>query len=221
MLTSPELLEPHEVLEVLLFYCIPRKNVNEVAHELLKRSNGSFKGVLQSDMQVLAGIKGVGENTACFLKTLNTVFDYIKREETTVEKITCPLDAKTEAKKIFENANKELFAIIYLAPNGKVLGNTVLTSNKQDCVHLDLNDIGRQLYIHKPHTVLVAHNHLSERVRPSLADDETTKKIGALLSLSGVGFFDHLIFGFNDTCYSYHAEGRLDYLLSQVERVFR
>ena len=220
MINSPESLEPHEVLEVLLFYCIPRKNVNEIAHELLKRSNGSIKGVLQSDMQVLAGIKGIGENTACFLKTINKICEYIKAEESVVEKITCPFDAKKEAKKIFENANKELFAIIYLSANGNVLGKTVITSNKQDRVELDLNDIGRQIFIHKPKTVLIAHNHISENVNPSRADDEATKKIGAFLSLSGVCFYDHIIFGLSGNTYSYHAEGRLDELLSQVEKVF-
>lgn len=220
MLNSPDSLEPHEVLEVLLFYCIPRKNVNEVAHELLKRNNGSLKNVLQADMQVLAGIKGIGENTACFLKTLNKVYELVRQEEGAVDKITCPYDAKREVQKIFDNATKELFAIIYLSKGGTILGKTVLTSNKQDCVNLDLNEIGRQIFIHKPQTVLIAHNHMSENVQPSRADDEATKKIGALLSLSGVGFYDHLIFGIN-TCYSYHAEGRLDELLSQVERVFK
>ncbi len=219
MLTSPESLAPHEVLEILLYYCIPRKNVNETAHELLRRANGSLKGVLESDMQVLASVKGVGENTACFLKTINKALEIINSQQVKSDKILCPLDARKEASSIFKNATKEMFVVFYLGPNGMVLGKTVTTSNKQDCVELDLTEINRQLFIYKPKSVLVAHNHLSGNVNPSIADDEATKKLGAMLILSGVSFYDHLIYGEN-SFYSYHSQGRLNEILSQLQKVF-
>ncbi len=220
ILTSPESLAPHEVLEILLFYCIPRKNVNETAHELLRRTNGSIKGVLDADMQVLASVKGVGKETACFLKTINKIVDIISQEEIKDDKILCPLDARKEASAIFKNANKEIFVVFYIGQNGNILGKTTITSNKTDKVDLDLTDINKQLFIHKPSSVLVAHNHLSGNVTPSSADDEATKRLGAILMLSGVNFYDHLIYAEN-SFYSYHSQGRLDKILNQVQNILK
>lgn len=220
ILTSPESLAPHEVLEILLYYCIPRVNVNETAHELLKRTNGSLKGVLEADMQVLASVKGVGKKTASFLKTINKIVDIISEQETKLDKITCPLDARKEISGIFKNASKEMFVVLYIGQNGSVLGKSTFSSNKQDRVNLDLTEINRQVFIHKPKSVLVAHNHLSGNVNPSLADDDTTKKIGAMLMLSGVNFYDHLIYSEN-SFYSYYSQGRLDEILSQVHNVLK
>lgn len=59
-------LEPHEIIEFLLCYAIPRQDVNDLAHALIRRF-GSVKGVLNAEMNELTRVEGVGRRTAQFL----------------------------------------------------------------------------------------------------------------------------------------------------------
>ncbi len=208
ILTSPSSLQPHEILEALLFYAIPRKNTNEIAHDLLNRFNGNLRAVFEADMEILKSIKGVGENTACFLKVVSKMMDLISIESPISEKIFCPIDTLKIVKPLFSTAVKELFVILYLGEDNSVLGRSVLSSNNRDYVNLDLQEINRLILIHKPKSVVVAHNHLSGCIQPSKEDDVVTKRIALLLRVAGVNFFDHVIFA-QDEFYSYHIQGDL------------
>ena len=59
-------LEPHEIIEFLLFYAIPRQDVNELAHRLIDRF-GSVRGVLSAELPELESVPGVGARTARWL----------------------------------------------------------------------------------------------------------------------------------------------------------
>lgn len=59
-------LADHELLEVLLYYAIPRRDTNELAHRLLKQF-GSLRGVLSAPVQELACVSGVGQQAALLL----------------------------------------------------------------------------------------------------------------------------------------------------------
>ena len=61
--------ESHQVLELLLFYAIPRVDTNPIAHRLLDRF-GSITGVLEASPEELKDIEGIGDNAANFLKLI-------------------------------------------------------------------------------------------------------------------------------------------------------
>ena len=63
----------HKFLELLLFYCIPRKDTNEIAHLLLKEF-GSLSGVLEAETSDLIKVKGIGENAAALIKLMLPLF---------------------------------------------------------------------------------------------------------------------------------------------------
>ena len=71
--TGLDSFESHEALEFLLFYAIPKKDTNELAHELIKKF-GSFAGVLDAPYEVLLKTKGVGSHTAILLKQIPQLF---------------------------------------------------------------------------------------------------------------------------------------------------
>ena len=62
----------HEVLELLLYYAIPRKDTNEIAHRLLQKF-GSLQNVFAAPAEELAKVDGVGESAALFLTLLPQV----------------------------------------------------------------------------------------------------------------------------------------------------
>ena len=64
--------EDHNVLELILFFAIPRKDTNDIAHALLDRF-GSFSRVLEADVKELCEVPGVGEHAAYLIKTYPAV----------------------------------------------------------------------------------------------------------------------------------------------------
>lgn len=73
LLSGIESLQPHEVLEYLLYHAIPRKDTNGIAHELISEF-GSFNGVLNADYDALLDVNGMTANAALLLTSLKGVF---------------------------------------------------------------------------------------------------------------------------------------------------
>ena len=71
---------PHQILELMLFYAIPRKDTNPLAHKLID-TFGSLSGVLEADPQDLVAVDGVGKSTAAYLKMFIDVFQIYEREK--------------------------------------------------------------------------------------------------------------------------------------------
>lgn len=67
--------QQHQVLELLLFYAVPRRDTNELAHKLLNRF-GKLSGVLTADIDELMSVSGVGEHTAIFLKAVFDIYAF-------------------------------------------------------------------------------------------------------------------------------------------------
>ena len=68
---------PHKILEMLLFYSIPRKDTNEIAHALLNRF-GSISGVVDATPTELMSIDGIGESSVALIKLLIPIFRQYK-----------------------------------------------------------------------------------------------------------------------------------------------
>ena len=83
-LAAPESFEDHELLELLLFYSIPRINTNEIAHDLISRF-GSLKGVVDASLSSLQTVKGVGENSALYLRAIAELLFRYERASCDVE----------------------------------------------------------------------------------------------------------------------------------------
>lgn len=73
LLSGIESLQPHEVLEYLLYHAIPRKDTNGIAHELISKF-GSLNGVLNADYDALLDVNGMTANAALLLTSLKGVF---------------------------------------------------------------------------------------------------------------------------------------------------
>ena len=61
--------DPHNILELLLFYSIPQKDTNDLAHELMNRF-GSLSGVFDASYEDLVKVKGISANTATLIKMI-------------------------------------------------------------------------------------------------------------------------------------------------------
>ena len=218
-LKNPDALNKHELLELLLFYAIPRKNVNPLAHLLLDKF-GSVNGVLSASANELMTVDGMGESTSAYITTLGKLLEVVSEEEIQEGlKLFNLENVKKYLVKFFSNYDKEVFYAFFLSKTEKVIAKVSYTSDKVDEINFLLSEFSRSFASIKPYAVVVAHNHPSGNPEPSKKDDSATEKMYLMFSLNGVKLYDHVIVAGNKI-YSYNSDGRLAQIASSVNSKF-
>lgn len=206
------LLNDYELLELILFGCIPRRNTNDIAHRLIDEF-GSIKAVFSANPEMLARVDGVGMTTAAHIAALARVIGEIEKKEDifpkkfTFKTICAPLID------FFSDYREEVFIGFFLDKRQNIISHKMIFGHETYQVEIDLTELSRQLMLLKPSYLVISHNHLSGNATPSAADDVATQKIAMVAQLSGVIFLDHLIVS-KDKVYSYYYDGHLSSLLS-------
>ncbi len=188
----PDSLTDTELLEVLLFQCIKRKDTSPIAKNLL-RVFGSIQNVLDADPKLLLTIDGVGKQTVAFLKLQSALVKSIYEKKKAPKQKFVLRHYKEELIKQFSGATKEVFKLFLLDKNSFINGILEYEGNYLDEVKIDVKDLAKSVAIATPHMAIMAHNHFSNDVTPSHNDDLTTMKIRELLKIHGVKLVDHII----------------------------
>lgn len=207
---SPETLSDHELLEILLYPVIRRKDTNGLAHKLLKVF-GNLKNLFNADASEIASVDGAGEAVAAHIVSIGRIFAIVRQEKERDIKWFSFDNNRKEIVRLFYGLNDERFIIVLLnAKYGKI---THLSFEDHDrfSVKAEIPEIAKAFALHKPKYAIVAHNHPSGDVNPSEADDFTTKKLNLLCDLHGVTLIDHVIV-FGEKAFSYHVSGRMHYI---------
>jgi len=183
----------HKLLEMLLYFAIPRKDTNEIAHLLINRF-GTLSGVLEAPAKELMKIDGVGENTAMLLKLMIPVAKkYIA--------------SKTQKVNVFDNMDSicsfltekyigfdvETFAVTTFNSRGAVVGFDILAQGDCVTVNVSVRNILEIILRNKAVCAVISHNHPGGTAMPSSADIETTKQIAETLKNIDVRLLDHII----------------------------
>ncbi len=193
---------PHEVLELLLFYSIPQRDTNELAHKLLQRFS-SIDRVFDADIPSLTQVSGIGYNSAVLIHMISEITRvYIKsRYKKSVHidnseemgEYMCSrigmMDREVFAVAAFNAANEEIaFRII----NEGIIGQAPV--QMRTLVEFAINN--------RAETLVVAHNHVAGSPNPSHADREATRMICSGLLQIGVKVIDHIVVA-GDRYYSF------------------
>lgn len=218
LLSNDEVLTDHELLEILLFYAVPRKNVNGTAHNLLD-TFGTLANVMSSDAAALMNVEGMGEKTAAFIVAIEKIY---RRMQDSPERLPQLISYDVCRKYLvdtFRGLTEEKFIALFLNKQGFLVMRKVFSSHSEFTVNIDLSELQKGIAAKKPHSVIIAHNHLSGSPSPSICDDETTEKLTAVLKLNGVILNDHIIVSGDDT-YSYRTAGKIDKYRRNVNLYF-
>lgn len=194
----------HELLEVLLFYCQPRKDTNEVAHRLIK-AFGSLQKVFDANPEDLLKIEGVSDKTAAFLKLFPKLFNAYKgvlnRPVVHVENIW---DLKNYLRPLLENAENEKLFLIFMDEGGNIFASEEVKNGNAMRVTSSMSDLILSIERKSPHAVALAHNHPHASCKPSQEDVASTIRIKYMLDNLGIELFDHIIFGIDGFCSIMH-----------------
>lgn len=188
-----------QALELLLFYCIPRQDTNELAHRLLNRF-GSLYQVLEADVETLMQVEGIGANAATFLKLIPAAGRYYYVDRT--RHIDQPL-LTTEAcgqylLSHFHGRCNETVFLLCLDAKCKVLSCRLLGEGGINSAGVPVRRVVEVALNDKATSVVLAHNHPSGIALPSQEDIATTLRIAGALEAVEVLLADHLVFADED-----------------------
>lgn len=197
-LSSPNYMENHEILELLLTYAIPRKDTNELAHRLLE-TFGSFSGIFDSSLSMLNSVDGVGPNTALFLKVVSAVVRLHGEER---HKPRNKVLSREEVAEILFNKflcrTEECVALALLSPKQKLVFCDIIAVGTLGSVNLAPRELLKLVVNFDAKYAIIAHNHPSGIALPSKDDIAATIEMRDLLNSVGVALIDHVIVSSDD-----------------------
>ena len=201
-----EKLQPHEVLEYLLFSFIPRKDTNGIAHALINEF-GSFYGVLNADPVRLSRVSGMTENAALFLSNLPAVLRVYMRNKS---QSRVQLHGRGEIREYMRDmcwalTEERVYAMI-LDPHDCVVATREFDRGTGDSVTLNVRALVDFALGNKHCKLVLAHNHPSGVTNPSASDIAATTDLQYTLKTVDVDLLDHYIFC-DDKCFSFEEAG--------------
>ena len=213
-------LADHQVLEILLFFAIPRKDTNPLAHKLLKIF-GDLKGVFSANLEQLMAVEGVGKRIASFILAIAEVFKRIESKKQKEILFSNPHKTKEYLYQLFDGLNHEKFMMIFLDSKFKQQAKVEFTDNEKDKVSAEIPEVVSAINVYKPTYAIMAHNHTSGSVFPSDEDHFATKKINIICELHDVNLIDHIIIC-GKNAFSYKGENLIDNIKKQssLENIF-
>lgn len=190
--------EEHNVLELMLFYCIPRKDTNPIAHELLNRF-GSLAKVFEAPVDELAKVPGVGMNAALYLSLQNELTRryLVSRTENLEILNTIEECGKYLVPHFFGRAMETVF-MLCLDAKCKVLCCKEVGEGSVNYAHVPIQRVVKMALGANATSVVLAHNHPSGMALPSIEDEQTTHNLAKALAAVEIVLVDHLIIADGD-----------------------
>ena len=193
-------LEPfadHEVLELLLFYAIPQKDTNPIAHRLMDRF-GSLEQVLSATAEELEEVEGIGESAAVLLQLVPLISRRAALDSMNRAAILQTTGSRGEyCMALLAHRREEAVYLICLDAKYKVLSCALLASGPSSAA-LSIRDIVNSALRVNATWVILTHNHPSGVALPSRDDLAVTDRVREALNAIDVGLADHIIVADSD-----------------------
>lgn len=186
--------EQHNMLELLLFYAIPRRDTNELAHELLNRF-GSLSGVFDADADELMRSSGLSENTAALLKLIPALArEYLLDRGSRISALDSFDKLGAFFCDYFTGMKRELSIVLPIAANGMPCkGPTVIAEGSPDSCEIDMRKLAECVIRAEATSFILAHNHPGGDATPSDADLVTTRIVRDTFARLGILLNEHFV----------------------------
>ncbi|MEM6846992.1 MAG: DNA repair protein RadC [Pseudomonadota bacterium] len=203
---ASETLADYELLELLLFRSIPRRDTKPIAHALMKRF-GSFTAVVSAPASELKSVKGIGNSVTADFKLIRAAaerFAFASLAQKDLVKSTD--DVITYYRVQLRDAVREEFHTLFLDRRNHVIASERLASGTVDHTPVYPREVLQAALRHGATAIVLVHNHPSGDPTPSREDVSMTHKLIAALEPVSISVHDHLIIG-RHKAVSLRAEG--------------
>ncbi len=194
-----EAMHPHQVLELLLFYSIPRIDTNNIAHEMLNKF-GSIAGVFNAPIGELRDIHGVSENTIVLLKMIPQLFSLYAASVNE----GAVLDTTSKLCKYFlsqlAGVSEEQIIIVCLDDGMRLSKFVRIAKGDSGSVAVENKKIVEAVISSGCTLCAMAHNHPISSCEPTKEDIESTSVLMKVLKYIGVTLSEHIVVGKDGAC---------------------
>ena len=199
-------LAKYEVLELLLSYAIPRRDVRPLARMLLNKFGGMYS-VLSASIEDLCKVPGMGQNTAIFIKTIQSVMlagfsDEFKNS--TIYQTQEHLN--NYCKLMLGGKSIEEMHVLYLDVNYRLIEDQLHSVGTNDSAAVYPTEIAKHAVLLDARFVVMIHNHPREHTSFSKEDEAVTNTVRDKLNAVNVTLLDHCIVS-GGIMYSMHDFG--------------
>ncbi|MBC8545463.1 RadC family protein [Clostridiaceae bacterium NSJ-31] len=190
--------QQHQVLELLLFYAIPRKDTNEIAHMLLEEF-GSLAGVMDAPIEELVKVKGIGDGAATLLKLIPGVCRFYFDDKNTLGTL---LQSTEDIVKFlipkFVGETEEKVMLLCLDNRNRVAGCPMICRGDVVSANFTPRRVVETAIKYRATNVVLSHNHPMNDALPSRADLDTTFELYETLQRVNIRLLDHIIVSGSD-----------------------
>ena len=190
----------YELIELLLTYVIPRRDVKPIAKNLIRRF-GSLSAVLMAKPSDLQEIDGVKESSVVLFKAIKEAAHRLAWSELSDgdKPVISNWDAMIDyCRSEMALLDVEEFRAIFLNVKWQVVGEEIMQRGTINQVAIHPREVVKMAMEKKASAVILVHNHPSGDVKPSRADIDMTKQIKIALESIGITLVDHIIIGKNN-----------------------
>jgi len=188
-----EALRDYEVLELLLFYAIPRRDTNPIARKLLQHF-GSLAAVLDASPSELQQVAGIGENAAVLLQMITPLSRrYLQAKTEKSVLLTSSRACGTFLIPYFLGERDELVYLLCLDGKGQLLCCRLLQRGCSNSVGVSIRKAAEIAISCNAASVILSHNHPGGVAVPSVEDYATTDQLHRALEPLGIRLVDHII----------------------------
>lgn len=184
--------EDHEILEMLLYYAVPRRDTNPLAHDLLNHF-GSLSGLMDANYSALKKF-GLSDNVATFIKFIPDMARvYLEDKRIQREKHVYPETFCSYFRNKFVGRTKETLYALLLDMEYRVLFCGILSTGSISSTDVPLKTLIEWCLLYDAQNVVISHNHPHTISMPSEPDIRTTVELRKALKSINVDLVDHII----------------------------
>ena len=195
--TNPENLADYELLELILFLVIPRKDVKPLAKKLLEQFS-NLANLINIDKDKLLSIKGTNENLYISFVVARELINRVLKQKIINQNIIGSWGALLDYLKTTMGAMKlEQFRVLFLNKKNILIADEILSQGTIDQATIYPREIIKRALVNEASAIILVHNHPSGSSKASKADIEMTNKIVETCATVNISVHDHVIIGNN------------------------
>lgn len=191
--SGSEALHDYELLELVLFRAIPRRDIKPLAKDLLKRF-GSFSEVLSAPDHLLEEFPGIGPSVVTELKIIRAAAAHFARGKVKERPVLSSWKAVLDHCRTSMAFNEiEQFRVLFLDKKNALITDEVQQTGTVDHTPVYKREVIKRALELSATAIILVHNHPSGDPTPSRADIDMTKQIAEAAEPLGISIHDHII----------------------------
>jgi len=201
----------HEILELLLTYALPQKDVKPIAKEALNKFGNNLASVFDAPAEMLQReVKGIGEYTSVLIGLIPRLFDRYQSSRWGGHQSFGSIQSAVSYLRAYLGTQRnEVFCVLALDSQNKLIAIEQIQKGSVNRTAIFPRQVAEVSLKHHATAVILAHNHPGGSPLPSAADRQLTQKLRTILGELDILVHDHIIIAGHDQYYSFAENGGL------------